>query len=192
MGNHNLHKIGLTFLGEEEEEAIRLRDPETTGGKQQILPRPGSNWEKDERKWAESKPGGRLPMFRKQQLLQSCRKTKMTSGPPHLRLCWVMYGKSVSECPNPTSKFSLTQAHPRQSRASIQVHPEKSLSTHRYLSHFSPIPEERKAGAAKLPQAQGVVPDNNVSHSAYLVFMSADACLMECSFSLCVRFLILW
>ena len=28
--------------------------------------------------------------------------------------------------------------------------------------------------------------------SAYLVFMSADACLMECSFSLCVRFLVLW
>jgi hypothetical protein len=27
-----------------------------------------------------------------------------------------------------------------------------------------------------------------VSHSAYLVFMSADACLVECSFSLCVRF----
>jgi len=47
MGNHNLHKIGLTFSGEEEEEAIRLRDPETTGGKQQILPRPGSKWEKD-------------------------------------------------------------------------------------------------------------------------------------------------
>jgi len=52
----------------------------------------------------------------------------------------------------------------------------------------SPIPEERKAGAAKLQQAQGVVPDNNVSHSAYLVFMSADACLVECSFSLCARF----
>jgi len=76
MGNHNLHKIGLTFSGEEEEEAIRLRDPETTGGKQQILPRPGSKWEKDERKWAESKPGGGLPIFRKQQLLQSCRKDK--------------------------------------------------------------------------------------------------------------------
>jgi hypothetical protein len=76
MGNHNLHKIGLTFLGEEEEEAIRLRDPEPTGGKQQILPRPGSKWEKDERKWAESKPGGRFPIFRKQQLLQSCRKDK--------------------------------------------------------------------------------------------------------------------
>ena len=28
--------------------------------------------------------------------------------------------------------------------------------------------------------------------SAYLVFMSADACLMECSFSLCVNSLILW
>jgi len=76
MGNHNLHKIGLTFSGEEEEEAIRLRDPETIGGKQQILPRPGSNREKDERKWAESKPGGGLPMFRKQQLLQSCREDK--------------------------------------------------------------------------------------------------------------------
>jgi hypothetical protein len=76
MGNHNLHKIGLTFSGEEEEEAIRLRNPETTGGKQQILPCPGSKWEKDEHKWAESKPGGRLPMFRKQKLLQSCRKDK--------------------------------------------------------------------------------------------------------------------
>ena len=74
MGIHNLHKIGLTFSGEEEEEAIRLRDAETIGGKQQILPRPGSNREKDERKWAESKPGGGLPMFRKQQLLQSCRE----------------------------------------------------------------------------------------------------------------------
>ena len=58
MGNHNLHKIGLTFSGEEEEEAIRLRNPETTGGKQQILPCPGSKWEKDEHKWAEGKPGG--------------------------------------------------------------------------------------------------------------------------------------
>jgi len=60
MIDHNLHMIGLIigliFSGEEEEEA--LRDPEATGGKQRILPRPGSKWEKDERKWAEGKPGG--------------------------------------------------------------------------------------------------------------------------------------
>ena len=74
MIDHNLHMIGLIFSGEEEEEA--LRDPEATGGKQRILPCPGSKWEKDEHKWAESKPGGRLPMFRKQKLLQSCRKDK--------------------------------------------------------------------------------------------------------------------
>jgi len=56
MIDHNLHMIGLIFSGEEEEEA--LRDPEATGGKQRILPCPGSKWEKDERKWAEGKPGG--------------------------------------------------------------------------------------------------------------------------------------
>jgi len=177
MGNHNLHKIGLTFSGEEEEEAIRLRDPETTGGKQQILPRPGSKWEK---------PGGRV-IFMKQQLLQSCRKTKMTSGPPHLRLCWMMYGKSVSECPNINIFMSSGTS---KAIKSLHTGPSREVPFHssQYLSHFSPILEERKAGAAKLQQAQGVVPDNNVSHSAYLVFMSADACLVECSFSLCVRF----
>jgi len=37
------------------------------------------------------------------------------------------------------------------------------------LCHFSPIPEEREAGAAKLQQAQGVVPDlSEMSEGAHL------------------------
>ena len=106
MGNHNLHKIGLTFSGEEEEEAIRLRDPETNEASSKFFLAQVAIGRRTSASGLRASLEEDYPCSGNSSCCSLAGKTKMTSGPPHLRLCWVMYGKSVSECPNPTSIFS--------------------------------------------------------------------------------------
>jgi len=139
MGNHNLHKIGLTFSGEEEEEAIRLRDPETNEASSKFFLAQVAIGRRTSASGLRASLEEDYPCSGNSSCCSLAGKT-MTSGPPHLRLCWMMDGKSVSECPNPTLIFSLTQAI-----KSLHTGPSREVPFHssHYLSHFTVLFRKR-------------------------------------------------